>query len=254
LLPGWGSINSGFGGAIYNQGILNIQSSTIADNLAGDESSGGIFNSVGPYVPTTPPLKGQPPRHQQPSIVTIVNSTLYGNQADEGGGITNIGTQVTIDNSTIAGNAAVDGAGGGIARTTTLNLSDTIVAGNSASLADPDLAGTLTSSGYNLIGNSQGGSGFATTDLLNVNPLLGPLQNNGGPTQTMALLPDSPAIGAGTPTFTGLAYDQRGPGNPRVVNGALDVGAFEVQNTASQLVTTASLNLTAGSAFTFTHL
>jgi hypothetical protein len=69
----------------------------------------------------------------------------------------------------------------------TLNIRNTILAGNTAGL-DPDLVGTLSSSGYNLIGNASGGSGFVATDLLNVNPQLGPLQNNGGPTQTMALL------------------------------------------------------------------
>jgi hypothetical protein len=86
----------------------------------------------------------------------------------------------------------------------------------------------LTSRGHNLIGNTQGGCGFVSSDLLNVNPLLGPLQNNGGPTQTMALLPGSPAINAGDPTDA-PAYDQRGPGFPRLVNGHIDIGAFEVQ-------------------------
>jgi hypothetical protein len=82
--------------------------------------------------------------------------------------------------------------------------------------------------GHNLIGNAVGCSGFVSSDLLNVNPLLGPLQNNGGPTMTMALLPGSPAIAAGDPT-NAPAYDQRGPGFPRLVNGQIDIGAFEVQ-------------------------
>jgi hypothetical protein len=59
------------------------------------------------------------------------------------------------------------------------------------------------------IGNTEGGSGFADTDLLNVNPLLGPLQDNGGPTKTMALLAGSPALNAGDPAQLGVA-DQRG--------------------------------------------
>jgi hypothetical protein len=69
----------------------------------------------------------------------------------------------------------------------------------------------LTSRGHNLIGNTQGGSGFVSSDLLNVNPLLGPLRNNGGQTLTMALLPGSPAIAAGDPT-NAPAYDLLGRG------------------------------------------
>jgi hypothetical protein len=66
------------------------------------------------------------------------------------------------------------------------------------------------------------------SDLLNINPKLGPLQDNGGPTQTIALLPGSPAIDAGD--LTDSEWDQRGPGYPRLVNGATDIGAYEVQN------------------------
>jgi hypothetical protein len=86
----------------------------------------------------------------------------------------------------------------------------------------------LTSRGHNLIANTQGGSGFVSSDLLNVNPVLGPLQNNGDPTLTMVLLPGSPAIAAGDPT-NAPAYDQRGPGFPHLVNGQIHIGAFKVQ-------------------------
>src|SRR5262245_17246016 len=71
-------------------------------------------------------------------------------------------------------------------------------------------------------------SSTAASDWLNVNPLLGPLQDNRGPTPTMALLPGSPAIDAGT--LTDSEWDQRGPGYPRLVNGATDIGANEVQD------------------------
>jgi hypothetical protein len=92
---------------------------------------------------------------------------------------------------------------------------------------------SLDSQGHNLIGVGDGGSGFVSTDLVGtsanpIDPKLGPLQDNGGPTFTMALLPGSPAIGAGDPTDAPM-YDQRGPGFPRVVNGKIDIGAFEVQ-------------------------
>jgi hypothetical protein len=66
------------------------------------------------------------------------------------------------------------------------------------------------------------------SDLLNVDPMLGPLQDNGGPTWTMALLPGSPAIDVGDNTDA-PDWDQRGEGFPRIVNGVIDIGAFEVQ-------------------------
>src|SRR5262249_20201921 len=68
----------------------------------------------------------------------------------------------------------------------------------------------------------------AATDLLYVDPQLGPLQDNGGPTWTMALLPGSAAVGTGDPTDA-PEFDQRGPGFARVVDGKIDIGAFEVQ-------------------------
>jgi hypothetical protein len=96
--------------------------------------------------------------------------------------------------------------------------------------------GRLTSLGHNLIGIGSGGSGYAPTDLVGtstnpIDPKLGPLQDNGGPTWTMALLPGSPAIGAGGPTDS--EWDQRGPGYARTVNGATDIGAYEVQPTGA---------------------
>ena len=67
-------------------------------------------------------------------------------------------------------------------------------------------------------------------DQINTDPLLGPLQDNGGPTFTHALLPGSPAIDTGDPNFTPPPfYDQRGPGFDRIANGRIDVGSFEVQ-------------------------
>src|SRR5207247_6231808 len=70
----------------------------------------------------------------------------------------------------------------------------------------------------------------ATGDQNNIDPMLGPLQNNGGPTFTHALLTGSPAINAGNPAFTPPpVYDQRGPGFPRVLNCRIDIGSFEAQ-------------------------
>jgi hypothetical protein len=92
--------------------------------------------------------------------------------------------------------------------------------------------GSVSSLGYNLSSDNGGGFLTATGDQINTDPLLGPLQNNGGPSVTHALLPGSPAIDAGDPNFTPPPdYDQRGPGYDRVANGRVDIGAFEVQPT-----------------------
>ena len=91
--------------------------------------------------------------------------------------------------------------------------------------------GNGASEGYNL--SSDDGGGFLTGpgDQINTDPLLGPLQNNGGLTFTHELLPGSAAIDAGDPSFTPPPlYDQRGPGFDRVVNGRIDIGSFEVQS------------------------
>jgi hypothetical protein len=132
-------------------------------------------------------------------------------------------------------------------------MRNTILAGNMGGLTDiygyhyggPDLYGSLATSGYNLIGNTQGGSGFDVTDLLNVNPWLGPLQDNGGPTPTMALFPGSPALNAGDPAELGVA-DQRGV----VRSGGVNIGAY--QASASAFVLTAPATVTAGTSFNLT--
>src|SRR6516165_3110011 len=211
-----GSVPETLGGGILSEGSLTISNSTVRGNLA--FTGGGILNEGSLII----------------SNSTIANNTVnfeYGEV--RGGGIYNAGT-LTVNNSTISGNAAysvfASGAadGGGIYNTSTLNMRNTVLARNYAGRYGPDLFGSLASSGYNVIGNTQGGSGFDPTDLLNTDPLLGPLQNNGGPTLTMALQCGSPAIDAGDNT-NAPDWDQRGEGFPRIVNGIIDIGAYEVQ-------------------------
>src|SRR5262249_47277359 len=110
-------------------------------------------------------------------------------------------------------------------------LNNTIVANSTAGgdlYLDSGFGSTFSGS-YDLIGDGAYLSSF--THSLQGNPRLAPLANNGGPTQTMALLPGSPAIDAGDNTDAPL-FDQRGPGFPRIVNGIIDIGAFEVQAVA----------------------
>ncbi len=218
-------------GGISNSGTLTLNNSTVSSN-----SFGGIFNyGSGTLTVSSSTISendGQGIFNR--GTLTVTNSTISGNSAEDGGGIYVLSGMVTVTNSTISGNTAygeviVEGRGGGIyssgATGVTLNLRNTILAGNTA-FTGADLFGSLTTSGYNLIGDSRGGSGFAETDLLDVDPRLGPLQDNGGPTWTHALLPSSPALDAGDNT-DGPEFDQRGLN--RIVAGRIDIGAFEVQ-------------------------
>jgi len=197
--------SAGLGGGMFNGGPLTIGSTTINDNSAAN--GGGIYNSGG-------------------GTTTITNSTVSGNTAGSGGGIFNIG-MLAITSSTLSNNSA--SLGGGVFNTETFQIGDTIL-NMGASGANIANFGTVTSLGYNLSSDDGGGVLTGPGDQINTNPLLGPLQNNGGPTFTHALLPGSPAIDAGDPNFTPPpSFDQRGPGFDRVVNGRIDKGSFEVQ-------------------------
>src|SRR5947207_8808034 len=211
------------GGGIENTQIATtVSNSTISGNSS--DFGGGISNETG----------------LGPSTVTISNSTISGNSATgNGGGIGNrssvVGAPlVTVSNSTLSGNSAT-GNGGGIynaqaGTSATIELSNTIL--NRGSLGENIFndGGTVTSHGYNLSSDDGGGVLTGPGDQINTDPMLGPLQDNGGPTFTHALLPGSPAIDAGNPSFTPPpVFDQRGPNFDRVVNGRIDIGSFEVQ-------------------------
>jgi hypothetical protein len=238
-VEGGGDITGGGGIANHNHGTMTIVNSTISGNTAHAQRvypayGGGIWNNNGGHLLVT--------------NSTITGNVAYGDplQGDgDGGGIFSSSGTLTINNSTISGNSADYMGGGILIELGTRNMRNSIVAGNTAGISAPDLDGALTSSGYNLIGNTQGGSGFAATDLLNVNPLLGPLQNNGGPTQTMALLAGSPALNAGDPAQLGVA-DQRGV----IRSGGVNIGAY--QASASAFVLSAPDTVQAGEPFDVT--
>ena len=192
------------GAGIYNRGVLTISNSTISGNTA--SSGAGIYNS---------------------GSLTISNSTISGNTASVGGGIYNSGS-LTISNSTIAGNSA-SGIGGGIWSSTSTppTLTATLLANNAPG---NNCVRQAISGGYNLSSDSTcfvaGG-----TDLLNTDPLLDDLADNGGPTETHALDPASPAVNAIPAEACHAALgaqptDQRGVERPQFE--ACDIGAFEL--------------------------
>src|SRR5262249_19875831 len=232
------SVSDGGGGGIANfsSGMLTVTNSTVSGNYSTSDKgdAGGILNSLSTLTVTNSTVSSNRGDfgggiYNYHGTLTVTNSSVSSNIGYNGGGIYNPFGTLTVTNSTISGNM-----GGGIVDSGgTLHARNTIIAGNTDPF-DPDLYGNLGSLGHNHNGNTQGGSGFDDTDLLNVNPLLGPLQDNGGPTFTMALLPGSPAIDAGDNTDA-PDWDQRGPGFPRIVgiidpdNPIMDIGAFEVQ-------------------------
>jgi hypothetical protein len=231
------------GGGIGNAATLAVTGCTFSSNSAGD--GGGIENR-GFLAVTNCTLSGNSARSVGGGIdnaligeMTLTNCTLFGNVAGSvGGAIANLGG-LTVLNSTLSGNSASIG-GGFDAAGGRLTVANTIIAGNTAP-SGPDVFGAVTSRGHNLVGDRSRSDGFtpSLSDLQGtaanpLDPRLGPLQDNGGPTPTMALLPGSPARGAGSnalavgPGGIPLTTDQRG--FARVVDGAVDVGAFEVQH------------------------
>ena len=194
----------GGGGIFGTHTFLSVANSTITGNST-PRSGGGISVSGG---------------------LVIENSTISGNSAGTSGG--GIYGGATVENSTISGNSGT--SGGGIYNTSSLIVRNTILnAGASGENIFND-GGTVTSLGYNLSSDNAGGYLTGPGDQINTDPLLGPLQNNGGPTFTHALLPGSPAIDAGDPNFTPPpSNDQRDCHFDRVFNGRIDIGSFETQ-------------------------
>ena len=206
------------GGGICNGGLLTILNSTFSGNVAREQRGGGIGNY---------------------GTLIISNSTFSGNSSGSdgfAGGILNgglfqsIGT-LLISNSTLSGNTAGDSGGIFNVNGSTVALQNTILANNMGG----NCRGAFNSGGYNL--SSDNSCGFdGAGDLNNTDPELGPLQNNGGPTDTMALLRGSPAIDAGNPGGCTdshghlLKTDQRGMPRPdKEDSGGCDIGAYESQ-------------------------
>jgi predicted outer membrane repeat protein len=192
------------GGGIYSPGTLTIASSLVSANRAVTKfggRSGGIFAGT----------------------LTFMNSTLSNNYANLSTGGMEVGGGV-ITNSTISRN------NGSISVFGVLEIENTILNASAGSANITNEGGTVTSHGYNLSSDDGGGYLNGPGDQVNTDPMLGPLQDNGGSTFTHALLSGSPAINTGDPSFTPPpSYDQRGSPFVRVFNGRIDIGSFEAQ-------------------------
>ncbi len=203
---------SGDGGGIWNGGQLQVTRSAIANNTA--NRGGGVYLAVAG------------------NTTTISETTLSGNNAGTGGGIANFAGTANIQRATISGNQSGIWSEGNAATTFT-NVQSSIVSGNTSGdvIRDGAFFVTIASQGFNLVGNGTAVSAFGqATDLVGVNPLLGPFGNNGGPTPSHPLLPGSPAVNRGNPSIaTPPALDQRGTGFSRIRGGVIDIGAFEAQ-------------------------
>lgn len=233
---------SAFAGAVYNQGSLQIVSSTLYNNAAiggnagagansGAGQGGAIFNDGG--------------------NVALRNSTLSGNSVSNGsgavaarsfgGGVYSKNGLLTIDNSTITNGSAASGRqiyiiGIGAGQTATAQIRSSIIGQADVQTlaydfnATDDLGGQVSVTGSNNLIRWQ--NLYHSIAVSSDDPLLGALANNGGPTLTHALLTNSPAIDLGINSL-GLVNDQRGTTYARVIGGAADIGAFELQTSAT---------------------
>jgi len=251
------------GAGLFNYGTLTVTASTVSGNTASCTGSGGCFSvgggltnvgSDGTLTVTASTVSGNTAScsgtgcaalggglENSDGTLTVMNSTVSGNTAScttsgcgaAGGGLVNhFSGTLTGRNATVTANSATcsgagcTAAGGGLDNATgTTTLLNTIVAKQLAG-ADCANSGTLTSNGFNLASDNTCQL-TQPSDKPNVsNPLLGPLQNNGGPTQTHALLPGSPAIDAVTGGCPPPTTDQRGVARPQ--GAACDIGAYEL--------------------------
>jgi hypothetical protein len=218
----------GGGTGVFNSGTLTITNSTISDNFAWYSD---LFGSAGIYNSGT---------------ATIFASTVSRNQDTSehgGGGIHNDGGWVTLTNSTVSGNEA-SGPGGGIFNSGILNITNGTVSGNTATEASAIYSDGTTTLANSLIDGNCGGSLAVTSGHHNIESpsdtcsigvsvpdlKLGPLQNNGGPTETHALTLGSPAIDQIPEADCRVTTDQRGEQRPAGPDPKrCDAGSFERQ-------------------------
>jgi predicted outer membrane repeat protein len=225
-------------GGIYNGGSLTVSNSTFAGNSSGD--GGGIYTFGGSATVSNSTFSGNSAfsgggiSSYSDGSLTVSNSTFSDNSATTyGGGIYNSDASVTVSNSTFSGNSASRSGGSIVNFYRSVTVSNSIIAN---STSGTNCEGSLTDGGGNISYPDQ------TCPGMNVDPQLDPngLQANGGPTQTIALLPGSPAIDAAIASCP--ETDQRGVERPQ--GSGCDIGAFELEvaaaDTSTSLTTSAN--------------
>lgn len=270
-------IGGSSGGGLFNAGTLTLLNCAVLNNSGG---SGGGLASHGTLTLTNCTFAGNTSTghggavriasNTVSAVANLNNCTFSGNSAASSGGITASGTTtlpatVTLRSCTLSGNSATtNGNGGGLANmgSCTFNVGNTLVVGNSAA-TNPEAVGAFTSQGYNRIGSIGTATGFSGTgDLTGVTAAqinLGLLANNGGQTDTRALLSGSVAIDKGK-NIGALTSDQRGQARlidfSTIANASggdgTDIGAFEMQPALSINDVSALEGNSGSSTLTFT--
>lgn len=243
------------GGAIFNRGTVTLNNSTVSGNSA--DYGGGLYNRSGSVVTLNNSTISNNDAsvngggmNNSSSTVTLNASTVSGNTAYRAGGISNGFSTVTLSNSTISDNRASYSGGGMRNSFSTVTLTNSTVSGNRADyggglynqlssnltlkntiVANSTFGGDCFNNGSTITANNTNiiEDGSCGTSALAIDPNLGPLANNGGPTKTQALLAGSGAIDAGDNAVCAAApvsgKDQRAVTRPQGV--ACDIGAYE---------------------------
>jgi predicted outer membrane repeat protein len=256
-----GSTSTGGGAAAFflGTGAKTVQNCTIANNT-------GNYGAIYFYNAAPGSLVQNCTIANNTGVLVTARPNLSGG----GAGIQLYTGTLTVENCTITGNTQLNSFGGGIrvksnsyygsTKTATLNLISTIVSGNTDKTGPNEVSrypnANVTLNASNDLFQTAPATGVIngtnSANITGMNPMLGPLQNNGGPTLTEALLAGSPAIDAGS-NPAGLTTDQRGPGFNRTIGSATDIGAYEFQPPATTTTLVSSLNPSAvGQSVTFT--
>jgi fibronectin-binding autotransporter adhesin len=220
----------------FGAGVILVDSEGTSLKLRGVISDSTISNNTCVVCTTSSTAHTQGAGAEVESAkLTVTNSTISGNSASGttgfGGGILSSSGKVTLNNTTIANNTASSGGGIFVDLNNKKFVASNSIIGTNNAFAGADCTGALTSHDYNFIGDSSNCTvSDKTVHDLSGNPMLGPLQNNGGTTDTQALLTGSPALGAANPgSLSGGSHcettDQIGTARTK---GDCDIGAYQL--------------------------
>jgi hypothetical protein len=226
-----GNAGSAQGGAVVLSGSgLNKIHACVMSNSSAD-FAGGLFILFGDLIMNDTTISGNQATSgagglgvNDGATVEMTNCTVYGNHTAGSDGAGGLNGLVFLTNCTVSGNSGP--IGGGVVNDSGVAINNCIVSGNTGG----DLSAHSPNGDNNLVGTNTGDPLVGSNNIDGVDPKLGPLQNNGGPTPTMALLPGSPAIDAGSNLYSPVS-DQRGIARPVDGDGdgnaVSDMGAYE---------------------------